>query len=157
MYRSKRVLRSFVSSTLPHSMLGGKQSMAACVGEQRHGPRRTDPISLVFRYASAFSFTSHPHRRKAPPTPLPVAFQCKWGGRAGWRGGGMNGCSWPIKRLALLKGLEDIEIQPGHTVSTLPHPTTLCPHTLTPPSQFIVCTQHEGGRLRPKQGLEDRA
>lgn len=84
MYWSKRVLRPFVLSILPHSMLGGKQSMAARIGEQGHGPRLTDLISLVFRYA--FAFHSHPTRTSAEahlptviPSPLPVvAFQCKW-------------------------------------------------------------------------------
>lgn len=55
-----------------------------CIGEQGYGPRLTDLISLVFRYA--FAFHSHPTRTSAEahlptvlPSPLPVvAFQCKW-------------------------------------------------------------------------------
>lgn len=80
MYWSKRVLRSFVSSILPQSMLGGN----VCISEQGYGSRLTDLISLVFWYA--FAFHSHPTRTSAEahlptvlPSPLPVvAFQCKW-------------------------------------------------------------------------------
>lgn len=124
---SKRVLRSFVWSILPHSMLGGKQSMAACIGEQGHGPRQADLLSLVFRYAFTFHshYTLHKHRGPSPHSPpLPLLLHFNVNGR-------MNGCSWPIKRPALLKGPGDWDsVRPRHLypppcniLSQHPHPS----------------------------------
>lgn len=69
-----------------------------------HVPQLMDLISLVFWYAIAFH--SHPTRTSTEaqlsivlPSPfLWLLFNVN---------GRMNGCSWPIKRPALLKSLDD--------------------------------------------------
>lgn len=120
----KRVLRPFVLSILPHSTLGGTKYSCMYVVSRGIGPGwRTSSlwylrIPLLFIHIPPAQSQRSISPQYAPPPFLLLHFDVN-----GW----MNGCSWPIKRPALLKGLGDWD-------SARPH------HLYPPPTRHFVLT-----------------